>query len=320
MTTETLKIWSNVKYPETVLKMLVDGAADHQLIRPSGNPAEDAASLSGADIAYGQPDPQVIRESANLKWVHLDSAGYEKYDTAEMRTALHARGGTLTNSSSVYNEPCAQHLLAMMMSLARRLPQSVAVQNGDRSWPMMELRADAYLLNGQTALLLGFGAIARRLTELLAPFQMKMIGVRRQKTSDGKAQMITEPELNQYLPLADHVIDILPANPTTRGFVDAETFGRMKPGAIFYNIGRGSTVDQEALLSALVSGKLAAAYLDVTDPEPLPPDHPLWTAPNCHITSHTAGGHIGERERLVNHFLNNLNLFVSGGLMKDRVI
>jgi phosphoglycerate dehydrogenase-like enzyme len=94
----------------------------------------------------------------------------------------------------------------------------------------------------------------------------------------------------------------------------------MKEGAVFYNIGRGTTVDQEALVGALNGGRLAAAWLDVTDPEPLPPTHPLWTAPNCHITPHTAGGHNDEFHRLVGHFLGNLDRYVRGETLKDRVI
>ena len=94
----------------------------------------------------------------------------------------------------------------------------------------------------------------------------------------------------------------------------------MKPGAIFYNIGRGTTVDQTALLNALKSGRLSAAYLDVTDPEPLPKDHPLWSVPNCYITPHTAGGHAEEFERLATHFLNNLKRFEEGKALVDRVI
>lgn len=93
----------------------------------------------------------------------------------------------------------------------------------------------------------------------------------------------------------------------------------MKPGAILYNIGRGSTVDQAALLDALESKRLAAAYLDATEPEPLPPSHLLWSAPNCFITPHTAGGFIGEKERLVRHFLDNLRRFIAGEALRDRV-
>jgi phosphoglycerate dehydrogenase-like enzyme len=94
----------------------------------------------------------------------------------------------------------------------------------------------------------------------------------------------------------------------------------MRKGAIFYNIGRGNTVDQAALLTALQGGHLGAALLDVTEPEPLPPDHPLWSLPNCVITPHMAGGHSSEQERLVDHFLENLRRFERGEPLHDRVV
>ena len=97
-------------------------------------------------------------------------------------------------------------------------------------------------------------------------------------------------------------------------------FAAVRPGAIFYNVGRGGTVDQHALLGALESGKLGAAYLDVTVPEPLPADHPLWTAPRCYITPHTAGGHSDEHERFVAHFIENLQRYTAGEPLLDRVI
>jgi phosphoglycerate dehydrogenase-like enzyme len=94
----------------------------------------------------------------------------------------------------------------------------------------------------------------------------------------------------------------------------------MKAGAIFYNIGRGSTVDQSALLEALASGRLRYAYLDVTDPEPLPAEHPLWAQPNCFITPHTAGGAVDEFERLAKHFVGNLRRFEAGERLINRVM
>ena len=115
------------------------------------------------------------------------------------------------------------------------------------------------------------------------------------------------------------MIDLLPANEETTRLFDRRRFQAMKPGAVFYNIGRGTTVDQDALLDALRSGPLRAAYLDVTDPEPLPSDHPLWTTPNCVIT-HTAGGHSDEWNRLVEHFLANLRRHDAGQPLLDRVI
>jgi phosphoglycerate dehydrogenase-like enzyme len=115
------------------------------------------------------------------------------------------------------------------------------------------------------------------------------------------------------------VISILPENADSIHFISTERLGWMKPGAIFYNIGRGTTVDQQALFESLRSGHLGAAWLDVTDPEPLPDDHPLWTVPNC-ITPHTAGGHGDESETLVRHFLENLNRLLEDLPLRDRVI
>jgi phosphoglycerate dehydrogenase-like enzyme len=126
--------------------------------------------------------------------------------------------------------------------------------------------------------------------------------------------------VEEFLPLADHVVNILPGGTGTRAFMTAGRFALMKPTAIFYNIGRGGTIDQDALLAALNSRAIMAAYLDVTSPEPLPPDHPLWRARGCYITPHTAGGHHDEHIRLVRHFLDNLGRFSSGEELVDRVI
>jgi phosphoglycerate dehydrogenase-like enzyme len=312
-----LKIWSNVSFPAAAMELLRAGVAPHQLLLATGNAEQ---MLSRAEVVFGRPDPAFVQSSAALRWLHLDSAGYEKFDTAEQRAALRERGACLTTSSGVYDEPCAQHLVAMMLSLARQLPAAQQSQSSDRSWPMWELRARAFLLTEQTALLLGYGAIARRIVELLTPLRMKLVALRRAPSRQEQITIITEAELMTQLPLADHVINVLPANANTRGYVNAACFAAMKPGAIFYNIGRGTTVDQAALLAALQSGRLAAAYLDVTEPEPLPPEHPLWTLPNCHITPHTAGGFSGEQEALVKHFLANLRRFDQGETLLDRVI
>ena len=258
--------------------------------------------------------------SARLRWTHLNTAGYARYDTDDVRTALRARGAILTNSSRVYAEPCAEHVLAFMLANGRQLLQAHGIQRTVRSWPTAELRASSRLLSGQVALLLGFGAIGRRLTELLSPFGMTIIAVRRQRAVAQRVQVITEDDLERALSRADHVVNLLPENSATRHFVDARRFAAMRNGAVFYNIGRGTTVDQEALLEALRSGRVSAAYLDVTDPEPLPPEHPLWTTANCFITPHTAGGHAHEHEALVGHFLENLSLFVAGSPLIDRII
>jgi phosphoglycerate dehydrogenase-like enzyme len=226
----------------------------------------------------------------------------------------------LTTASGVFADPCAQHVLAMMLALGRNLLPSHRDQLTDHSWHYEQRRYDSRLLTGQTVVLLGFGAIGRRLAELLAPFGMKIFAVRRSVRSETGVHVIPEEKISAVLPLADHVVNILPDNAETRNYVNARRLACFRPGAKFYNVGRGTTVDQAALLEALNSGRLGAAYLDVFDPEPLPPGHPLWTAPRCYVTPHTAGGRFDQDEAIVRHFLANLAAFEQGGALADRVV
>jgi phosphoglycerate dehydrogenase-like enzyme len=321
-----LTIWCNMQFAGRALELLNEGTRGHRLVfsevqsRSSLAAAGRDAALATADVALGQPDAEMVMESTRLRWVHLTSAGYTRYDTAEFRRVAAARGMLLTNSSHVYDEPCAEHAFAFMLANARRLDIARDVQLGDRSWPTLPIREKSRLLLGQSAVFLGFGAIARRLAELVAPFSMKVSALRRRASGREMIPTFAQEKLPEALATADHVINILPDNAETQGFVTAELFDTMKPGAVFYNIGRGTTIDQEALIARLRSGRIAAAWLDVMEPEPLPPEHPLWSAPNCFITPHTAGGHDTEMERLVGHFLGNFERFVAGGELSDRVM
>jgi phosphoglycerate dehydrogenase-like enzyme len=326
MTQSALTIWTNAKFPDEVRADLAANVAPHRLIYSTETNQSNLAAapvdpqLAVADIAFGQPDVEQAMRLNDLKWIHLTTAGYTAYDRDDFKAALRGRGAMLTTSSGVYDDPCAQHALAMMMAFARRLPESLKTQFSDRAWHWTRRRSESFLLNGQTALLFGFGAIAIRLCELLAPFRMNLIGVRRTVKGDEPVRIITGDQVAEFLSQADHVINLLPANHSTTRYFGEDSFRLMKPGALFYNIGRGSTVDQDALLAALERGSLAGAYLDVTTPEPLPPDHPLWSAPNCFITPHSAGGQIREQHDLIEHFLENLRRFVSGGALLDRIV
>jgi phosphoglycerate dehydrogenase-like enzyme len=227
----------------------------------------------------------------------------------------------VTNSADVYQEACAVHLFSFMLAQARNLPGALKSRaaNGTPEWHA--LRGANMTLGGQTVLILGYGAIGRRLVELLRPFNMKIMVYRRQARGDEGVPVVTPGQLAQTLATeADHIVNILPDNAESRHFFNASRFARLKPGAIFYNIGRGTTVDQEALLDALRSGGLKAAWLDVTDPEPLPENHPLLAQANCFITPHVAGGHVDEAKTLVRHFLRNFEQFVNGKPLFDRVM
>jgi phosphoglycerate dehydrogenase-like enzyme len=323
---QPLRIFSDTFLGEAAALQLVTGAAPHEIVLPpslaTSALVRTAAppSLSDIDIAFGQPDVASILASERLRWVHLTSAGYTRYDTAAFRAAAKARGLMVTNSSSVYAEPCAEHVFAFMLSQARRLPESLRSRFPNGSAPWGKLRHSSPLLRHQRVVILGFGGIATRLLEMLQPFDMHIVALRREARGNEGVPVITLKELPVALAQADHVVNILPANADSDGFISAERLAQMKPGAVLYNIGRGTTVDQMALVEALHSGRLGAAWLDVTEPEPLPEGHPLLSAPNCFITPHVAGGHQDESGSLVRHFLFNLPRFMARQTLLDRVM
>jgi len=283
-------------------------------------PGEPDPSLASADIAYGQPAPEDVLRHSRLRWVALSTAGYARYDTAAFRSGVSTRQIAVTNTSQVFAGPCAEHMLAAMLALTRELPKYVINQAGPREWNYLEGRYSIGLLTGATVVMLGYGSIGRRLTELLAPFRCRVIGVRRTPQGDEGIEIVTDSEAATVLPLADHVVNLLPASNATHHFCNAGFFAHLRPGTFFYNVGRGSTVDQDALLAALRSGRVSGAYLDALDPEPLPPGHPLWAEPHCHITPHVGGGQKMQDETLVRHFLTNLGHFIKGEPLVDRVM
>jgi phosphoglycerate dehydrogenase-like enzyme len=314
-----LGIWVNHRLTTPQEERLRHATASHQLVLAQPG-ATSAPELSNMDVAFGQPPIVDLIASTRLRWVQLSSAGYGSYDRLDLRKAFSERAAVLTKSSFVYASPCAEHVLGFMLAWARQLPAAFGAQAGHRGWPQEELRRRSCLLEGQHVILFGFGSIGSRLVELCSPFTQYLLGVRRMVRGDERIPTISfdDPTLSEALGRADHVIDLLPGAAVTTGYFDDARFAACKQGAVFYNVGRGTTVDQPALIRHLVSGHLGAALLDVTEPEPLPPDHPLWQAPNCFITPHSAGGHHDEGDRLVEHFITNFKRFARSEPVLDR--
>lgn len=321
-----LKIFIDFTPSSGALEELVEGTRGHELIftkSPSTSvlvQAESDPRFAGADVAFGQPTLDMIEGAGNLKWIHVSSAGITRYDTPEFRGQMEVRKIPVTNSSSVYNEACALHALSFILAQARDLPRALNTRAAAGTETYRALREASSPLRGDTVLILGYGAIGRRLVELLTPLGMKIFAHRRKARGDEGVPVITETDLPGMLAQADHVVNILPDSSATRHYFNAARFATLKPGAIFYNIGRGSTVDQNALLETLQNGRLGAAWLDVTEPEPLPEGHPLLSEARCFITPHVAGGHRDETGTLVRHFLANLHRFTRGEALLDRVM
>jgi phosphoglycerate dehydrogenase-like enzyme len=322
----SLRIYVDFIAPPDTWQVLQEGVRGHELwsahkpITSVLDMAKCDAQFADADVAFGQPDPRAIESSRSLKWIQVSSSSITRYDTPQFRALMAERHIAVTNSASVYSEACAVHALSFMLAQARNLPAALRarVAGGTPDWNA--LRESSGTLRGETILILGFGAIGKRLVELLRPFHVNVLAYRRKARGDEGVPVIEPGQLTAALAHADHVMNILPDSLETWHFFNAARFAEIKPGALFYNIGRGATVDQAALLEALRSGRLAAAWLDVTEPEPLPENHPLWREPNCHITPHLAGGHSNEALTLVRHFLENLERFVNGAPLRDRVM
>jgi phosphoglycerate dehydrogenase-like enzyme len=321
------KIFVDYAIPADALELLQTGTKGHELIFPQkpiasvlSKPEVDS-QFATAEIAFGQPDLRAIESAAALKWIHVSSSGITRYDTPKFRALMAERKISVTNSAGVYEEACAVHVLSFMLAQARNLPLALNTRTATGTNEWRGLRGSSTTLCGQTVLILGFGAIGRRLVELLRPLQMNVIAYRRKTRGDEGVPVITQKQLSRTLASeADHIVNILPDNAESRGFFDAARFSTLKPGAVFYNIGRGATVDQDALLEALRAKRLKAAWLDVTEPEPLPDNHPLLAEPNCFITPHIAGGQADEARTLVRHFLKNFGCYVRGEPLCDQVM
>lgn len=212
-----------------------------------------------------------------LEFVFTPSAGRERIE-ADPSGRASAFFGTF------HGHVMAESLVGMISFMSRRFGVALAAQaraEWDRA-PYFGTRR----LHGQTVLLVGHGAIGQHCAALLSGLGMRVFGVRRGPTSPGAERSFTPEQLGEALALADHVVSLLPGDASTRGFFGPGAFANMKSSAYFYNLGRGITVDEAALVQALENGTIAGAFLDVVAEEPLPSESALWRTKNLYITPH----------------------------------
>ncbi len=245
---------------------------------------DDPHDAPPADLLVTERPREAARRSRvsriqGLAHVHLLSIGYE-WVLDHLPPAA-----TLSNSRGAVEDSTAEHAMALILAALRGLPESAELQQRQEWAPMWTTS-----LLGSVVVVLGHGGVGKELTARLAPFRPAAVipvASRDRILADGR-RIHSTAELPDLLPAADVVVVTLPHTDATAQFVDAAFLARMKDGALLVNVGRGPVVDTTALLAELHGGRLRAA-LDVTDPEPLPPGHPLWSAPGCLITPHIAG-------------------------------
>lgn len=251
-------------------------------------------------------DNALLETAGKLRFIQSISAGINQYD----RDAIAARGIRLASAQGVNARAVSQHAMALVLSIARRLPEARDNQARKLWRPMqgdLSLREDE--LTGKTMLIVGLGAIGGRLAGLAKAFDMRVIGTRRDPAAgpNGADAVHGMAELHRVLPEADFVVLTCPLTSETQGLVDAAALARMKPTAHLVNVARGGCVVEPDLIAALEAGRIEGAALDTTAEEPLPPDSPLWTLPNVFVTPHLAGETRSYERNVIDILLDNLD-------------
>lgn len=261
-------------------------------------------AMGAVEVLFGNPDPAELRPGP-LRWLQLESTGFGEYAGA----ARACRDLVITNLAGFFADPVAETLLAGVLGMLRGVDRLSQLQQV-RHWQGGALRPGFGLLSGARVTLIGRGAIIRRLEELLRPFGGRI---------DSFGQDHDPQALDAALAQAQVVFACLPHTPETEGLISARRVALMGPQTIFANAGRGSLLDEAALVQALHTGTLGGAVLDVTRDEPLPPDSPLWDCPRLLLTQHTGGGHRGEARRKAEWFLANLARWQAGQPLLGRI-
>lgn len=300
-----------------------------------GLPLDDIrAALPGVEVVAAQSMQELVNKAAgadavlgwctagfsaaeNAIWIQSFSAGVERCLAVER---IANGSAVLTNMQKMSSPVIAEHMVAMMLALARGLPQyAKAMPEGGWSENYGTVEG-MQSIAGKRLLVVGLGGIGTEIARRGAALGMRVSGTRRSSRTgpDFVEYVGLSDELHALAAEADFIVNALPLTQATRGLFDADFFAAAKRGAHFLNVGRGATIVTDDLVAALESGQIAGAGLDVTDPEPLPSDHPLWQMDNVIITPHVAGGG-GNRVRHATLLIENLKRFVAGDALYNVV-
>ncbi|MDD3164659.1 MAG: D-2-hydroxyacid dehydrogenase [Oscillospiraceae bacterium] len=319
MTKHKLAVLFPVNAPQ---REALENAAQTQCALAFAPPDVDAqtrrAALLDADAAFGEPTWEELAMMPQLRWIQMSWSGVDYYYN---RRALFPPQITLTNATGVYGATIAEHIFSVVLALFRGLPTYFAQQKAG----IWRDAGRQKTLEGKTVLILGAGDIGTALARRLRPFACRVLGVRRAALPlpdcyDGTYGLA---QLDALLPQADVVVCCLPNTPQTQHLLGRQQLLAMKRDAVLVNVGRGNLIVTDELISVMQGGHLYGAALDVTDPEPLPPENPLWQMPNVILTPHAAGvgsGHLVETEdKIVALACRNLRRYLAGEPLENIV-
>jgi phosphoglycerate dehydrogenase-like enzyme len=269
----------------------------------------------GCEIVFGIPNPQALSPLKELRWLQTAIAGAERY----LAPGVLPEGILYTNASGAFGIGISEHMLAQLLVLFKRSEAYLLAQRRAHWGSQGRVR----MVYGSTATVLGLGDIGCEFARRMHAMGAFVRGVKRTMAQPPPYvdELYAQTQLDRALDGADIVALCLPGTAETAGLLDAQRIGRLKPGAVIMNVGRGTAIDQDAMIAALRSGHLGGACLDVVTPEPLPEDNPLWTLPNVVFTPHVAGGSscMITVDKAVELFLCNLEDYAAGRPFKRTV-
>jgi phosphoglycerate dehydrogenase-like enzyme len=277
--------------------------------------------LVDADVAFTYSlRPEQFKEAHRLRWIYSPAAAVHQFLFPELINS----DVILTNAREVHGAFVAEHVIALIFALAKRIPQSVRFQE-KHLWGQENLWIDKRCpqeIAGATVVLVGVGSIGRNVAKRAKALGMHVIAVREHPEKD-KPESVDEvfpsSRLEEVLGKADYVVLSAPLTPATQGIIGAKQLKAMQPGSYVINVGRGPLIDEAALIDALQQRRIAGAALDVFDKEPLPKDSPFWDMENVLVTPHTAGMNKNLWERHFALFSENLRRFMEGQPLKGLV-
>lgn len=270
--------------------------------------------IKKAEVIFGWPSKELIIQAEKLRWLHLPSAGVDKYAD---KSIYRQDDIILTNSSGVYGTPISEHVIGLILAFNRNLHLHIRSQIRG-NW---NKRVQAREFYGSTVGIVGLGDIGRKVAISSKALGARVIAVKRNpdKALECVDELYNEEGIDKLVEQSDYLVLCLPDTPKTRGIISKERIDKMKKDAFIVNIGRGSAIDQDALVNALEESRIAGAGLDVTTPEPLPEDSPLWNMSNVIITSHTSGFSPRNPDRIFKVFIENLNSYIEKDPLKNKV-